>query len=265
VARILEFEIKQINKNIMKRIFVLFLALSLFLISCQKTPEAFFHVDTKDPEVGEKIIFYNDSHNAEKCEWDFGDHTTSTERSPIHIYTGTGSYNIVLKVVSSSGLGAKVTMTLDVKIPTLLEIEVREYYNQYVVPDASIILYSSVTDWDAQVNSISEGITDADGMTVFSNLDPFVYYVDVWQQNYDNYALKDLSLDYIRTPEILPHKINRFVAWVDYVQHTKGEGKGSRSVIIKKLERKAAGRLQPSSDMGTEGWQKLYDRSVKLK
>jgi hypothetical protein len=249
----------------MKRIITLFLALPLFLISCQKTPEAFFHIDSSDPEVGEKILFMNDSHNADRFEWDFGDGTISNDRSPIHIYTGTGTYTVTMIAISKHSLEDKATMTIDVKIPTLLEIEVREYYDQYVVPGASVILYSSVTDWDAQTGSISEGFTDADGITVFSNLDPFVYYVDVWEQNHDNYALKNEDIGFIRTPEILPHKINRFQAWVDYVQHTKGAAKGTRSVIIKKIERKAVDRFQLETDMGTEGWQKLYNRSVKLK
>lgn len=249
----------------MKRNIYWFIITPIFLLSCQKTPEAFFHIDSSDPEVGEKILFMNDSHNAVKFDWDFGDGTTTNERSPSHIYTGTGSYDVVMMAISKKGLEARVTMIIDVKIPTLLEIEVREYYQQYAVANATVTLYSTLPDWDAQTGAISQGVTDADGITVFSNLDPFVYYVDVWEQNYDNYTLKNESVDYIRTPEILPHKINRFVAWVDSVPHTKRAGIGARSLIVRKLERKPADRIQQTTDLGTEGWQKVYDRRVVKK
>ena len=67
------------------------------------------------------------------------------------------------------------------------------------------------------------------GIAVFAGLEPFVHYVDVWEQNHDNYALRAEDVGFIRTPEIIPHQINRFTAYVDYVQHTKGAAKGARS------------------------------------
>jgi hypothetical protein len=149
-----------------------------------------------------------------------------------------------------------------VVIPTLLEIEVREYYSESLIPNASIILYSSVTDWDAQSNKVDEGFSDADGVAVFSNLDPFVYYVDVWEATHDNYALRSEDVGFIRTPEILPHKINRFIAWVDVANHSKGVARGSREMIIKKLERISSDKRQAVADGGTENWQELYNRRV---
>jgi PKD repeat protein len=244
----------------MKRIIYLSLVLPLILFSCESTPEAIFYTDTIEPEVGQEVLFTNDSHNAKSFEWDFGDGYISNDENPSHIYTGTGTFEVTLTAISKGGLDDKATLTLEVMIPTLLEIEVREYYDEYIIPDASVILYSSITDWDAQKNKISEGFTDADGIVVFSNLDPFVFYVDVWEQDHDNYALRDEDVGFIRTPEILPHKINRFVAWVDYVPHGKGVGRISREVIIKKLERKAADKPQPAADSGTEGWHELYNR-----
>ena len=35
--------------------------------------------------------------------WDFGDGTNSTEQNPVHIYTGTGTYNITLTAANSAG------------------------------------------------------------------------------------------------------------------------------------------------------------------
>jgi len=132
-----------------------------------------------------------------------------------------------------------------------------------VVPDARIILYPTLSDWNNQQNTVVEGFTDANGTAVFSDLDPFVYYVDVWEATHDNYTLASEDVGFIRTPEVLAHRITWFIAYVDVVTHTKGAAAGAREYVIKKLERKAADKKQPVSDSGTENWQDLYNRSVK--
>lgn len=246
----------------MKRIIYLFLVLPIILFSCEKTPVASFSTDTNEPQVGETVFFYNNSHNGDRYEWDFGDGYISNERSPEHIFTATGTFVVTLTAISRSGHSDIASLTLNIMIPTLLEVEVREYYSDDVIPDASIILYSTLTDWDAQTNKVVEGFTDADGVAVFSNLDPFVYYVDVWEATHDNYTLRTEDVGFIRTPEILPHKINRFIAYVDVANHAKGVARGARDVIIKKLERKAINKPQPAADSGTENWQELYGRRV---
>jgi PKD repeat protein len=244
----------------MKKIIYLSLILPFFLFSCESVPEAYFSTDNPEPEVGQEVFFNNDSRNAVDFEWDFGDGFISNEANPVHVYTGTGTYNVTLTAISQSGLDDKAYLTINVMIPTLLEIEVREYFDKYAVADASVILYPTLSDWEAQTNDIYEGLTDADGIVVFSGLHPIVHYVDVWEKNHDNYALKSEDVGFIRTPEILPHKINRFTAWVDYVQHTKGDSKGTRSLVIKKLERKAADIIQPENGTTTDDWQSLYNR-----
>lgn len=244
----------------MKRILYLALVLPLFLFSCESTPEANFSVTPGSPEVGQEVFFDNNSNNAKSFEWEFGDGYISHETNPSHIFTANGSFEVILTAISKKGLESQASITLDVMIPTLLEIEVREYFDMYPVADASVILYHTITDWDAQTNSLSEGFTDNDGFAVFSGLDPFVYYVDVWEQDHDNYFLRDEDIGFVRTTEILPHKINRFVAWVDYVEHSKGEDRGVREVVIKKLERKASDRSQPEAEGSTENWKELYNR-----
>ena len=236
-----------------------------FIISCESTPEAQFYVDTIEPEVGQEVYFNNNSNNANRFEWDFGDGYISYDASPSHIYTATGTYEVTLTAISKSGLDDMASLTLDVMIPTLLEIEVLEWIDEYAVADASVILYPTISDWDEETNAISEGFTDANGFVVFSHLDPFVHYVDVWEQDHDNINLRYEDIGFVRTPEILPHHINRFIAWVDYVDHGKGVGRGARQVIIKKLERKAIDKRQPETDGGTENWQELYSRRAVKK
>jgi FOG: PKD repeat len=247
----------------MKKIFYFSLILTLSLVSCQRTPRAYFTIDIAEPEVGQDVYFNNGSENANEYEWDFGDGYISNEVNPVHVFTGSGTFDITLTATSKSGLSDKAVMTINVMIPTLLEIEVLEYYHEYVVPDASVRLYPTLIDWENESNMESEGYTDEDGKVVFSNLGPFVYYVDVWATAYDNYQLKAEDVGFIRTDEIMPHKINRFIAWCDSVDHGKGMIRGDRNLFIKDIVRKAAERPQPVS--GTEDWKTLYEKSIKVK
>jgi len=249
----------------MKKIIYLFLVLPLILISCQKTPQASFSADPSNPEVGQSVYFNNDSRNAVSYEWDFGDGTNSSAKNPTHIFTGTGPVVVKLSAFSKNHIEDKASLSLNILIPTLLEIEVREYYNLTIVPNASIYLYPTITDWDAQTNVEAEAYTDADGIAVFSNLVPYVYYVDVYEKNYDNYGLRSEDIGFVRTSEVLPHKINRFVAYVDYVTHTKGDGRAVREAVIRKLERKVTDKPQSATNLGTDGWQELYKRSIGKK
>jgi len=247
-----------------KKIFYFSLFLPFILFSCEKTPEAHFFTDTVEPEVGQDVYFTNDSHKANRFEWDFGDGYVSSEAEPVHYFTATGTFEVVLTAYSRSGLSDQASIIIDVKIPTLLEIEVVEWYDEYSVADASVRLYSTLVDWEEETDLEAEGFTDDDGFVVFSHLGPWVYYVDVWEEHHDNYTLKQEDPGFIRTPEIMPNKINRFIAWVDYyADHTKGEGKRDRSLVIKKLERKSTDKTITSPE--TDDWQILYEKSIKVK
>lgn len=250
----------------MKRILFLSMLLTTALLSCERgTPEAHFYTDTVSPEVGRDVYFTNDSRNAVEFEWDFGDGYVSYDANPVHYFTATGSYDVILTVYSKKGLSDQAAITIDVKVPTLLEIEVLEYYEEYVVPGASVILYPSLIDWESETNYEAEGFTDNDGIVVFSHLGPYIYYVDVWETDHDNYALKEEGLQYIRTDEIMPNKINRFIAWVDIVDHGKGEGRREKSYVIRKIERKVSEKPQADQAESSDDWKSLYERSIKLK
>jgi PKD repeat protein len=240
------------------------LLLPVIMLSCEKIPVAGFHTDTNSPEVGQEVFFINDSHNSTAFEWDFGDGYVSEAVNPSHSYNATGTFEVKLTSFSDNGSEDVASMTIEVLVPTLLVIEVREYYDQYVVPDASIILYPTLTDWNSQKNSVAEGFSNSNGVVVFSGLDPFVYYLDVWEKSHDNYALAAEDVGFIRTPEVMPNKINTFTAWVDVADHGKGTAKSSRQLIIKKLERKASVKGQPGLTV-PEDWRVLYNQSVNHK
>jgi len=247
----------------MKSILYLLMTLPVILISCTSRPEAHFVVDRATPEVGQDVKFTNNSNNATRFEWDFGDGYVSSDANPVHYFTASGKFEVELTAFSKSGLSDKAFMTIEVKIPTLLEIEVVEWYDEYVVEGASVRLYPTLVDWEDEKNLESEGLTDRFGMVVFSHLGPWVYYVDVWEKDHDNYALASEDIAFIRTPEIRRNRINRFVAWVDYVPHSKSDGTRDRTMVIKKLQRKPDSKSREINE--TEGWEELYEKSIKVK
>jgi hypothetical protein len=85
----------------------------------------------------------------------------------------------------------------------------------------------------------------------------------VYSQNYNNYTLRDEDVGFIETDIVIPHKINWFVAWVDYTG-TKGLESSRRggSYVIMKLERKV---IDSEKSFSPDGWETLYERSVKVK
>ena len=246
----------------MKRIIYVILLIPILILSCESNPEASFFLDTDEPVIGQEVFFNNTSQNAVSFEWDFGDGYISNEPNPVHIYQLAGTYDVVLTAFSKKGVESMARMTLNLFEPGLLVIEVLEYYSKDPVPGASVILYDSEEDWINQQQMIIEGFTAGDGIVVFADLDPIVHYVDVWEQNYDNYQLMEEDLGFIKTPKIVPNTVQWFIAYVDYVEHKKGDTKGERSMIIRKLERKAIDNVRTETDYSQKSWQELYDRRV---
>lgn len=249
----------------MKKIFYLALLLPVFLFSCTKDPEASFFIELNKPKIGQEIFFKNTSQNAETFEWDFGDGYMSTDKHPVYKYSLTGTYDVTLTAYSKKGEEDKAIMKITVVEPSLLVVEVLEYWSEEPVAGASVILYPSLADWNNQKNAIIEGFTDDDGIVVFSDLDPIVHYVDVWGENHDNYLLKEEDVKFIMTQPIVPDKIQWFVAWVDIVDHGKGTPRGERTMVIKKLDRKAAGKTYPGTYSGTMDYQELLKKSIRYK
>lgn len=264
MACYLIFMINTLIHTAMKTIVYIAALLTFVMFSCELGPDAHFYADNVNPEVGQEVYFNNESDFAVEFEWDFGDGFISHEPDPVHVFTGTGSFEVVLTAYSGKGIYDQAAITINVMIPTLLEVEVLEYYDEYSVPDASVRLYSTLPGWENEEDMEAEGYTDEDGLVVFSHLGPYVYYADVWETNHDNYALKAEDIGFIRTPEIMPHKINRFIAYVDIVDHGKGNRTLERKFVIKSLERKHIDKFQMTEASTDENWRELYEKSIKL-
>ncbi|MCQ2271770.1 MAG: choice-of-anchor L domain-containing protein [Bacteroidales bacterium] len=79
--------------------------LSNYIIAGE-TPIPQFVFEPAEPEVGEEVVFTNESvGNNLSYEWSFGDGNTSHEENPTHIYNNenTESYNVVLKATDPAG------------------------------------------------------------------------------------------------------------------------------------------------------------------
>ena len=180
----------------MKKILYPVLILSLLVVSCTKSPDPpfaeFSYEVTGDPEVGKEIRFINESENAVSFEWNFGDGYSSNEREPVYTYNSTGTFEVTLTAKGEEGDKDEASLTIEILIPTLLVVEVRDIDDErFVISNASVLLYESLTDWEANdpSKSIYEGFTNDNGITVFTNLDPYVYYADVLGGNYNNWLL----------------------------------------------------------------------------
>lgn len=219
----------------MKRILISTAAAALIMLSsCELQPEAYFFSDKIRAEIGEEVVFFNGSTNATGYEWEFGDGTWSDAYEPIHSFNASGVFTVVLSAYSRNGLVDRSYLDIEVLSPTMLEVEVLEYYDQYPVSGASVILYPTETDWDNETNAIVEGFTNASGKVVFTNLQPRTYYVDVWHSTHNNYTLRNEDVWFIKTDQLEKNQLNTFTAWVDYTGTKGAVGRDRKQLLIMK-------------------------------
>ena len=222
----------------MKKIIYIILAGALVMMSCGRQPYADFFTSRTECEVGDIVYFTNNSMDAEYFEWDFGDGYISNEFNPEHLYRQDGFYTVSLTAYSGGQAFDKAFVTIHVLFPTTLDIEVVEYYDEYVVADASVILYGSLDDWWDEYNPLVEGFTNQDGFVTFSQLEPQRYYVDVWEEYHNNWILAEEDYKFIETDVLIPNETNYFLAWVDWVEPTlKSAGRPEKALRILKLEK----------------------------
>ncbi len=219
----------------MKRALILAAAAVMILAgSCHPLPESRFSTNKLKVQLGEVVEFYNRSNNAVEYEWDFGDGTYSVNYEPSHAYQASGIFTVVLTVYSRSGQIDKSYLDIEVVAPVMLEVEVLEYYDFYPVAGASVILYPTEKDWDNETNGLVEGFTNASGKVIFTDLEPRVYYIDVWHETHNNYTLRAEDVGFIRTDRLTADQLNHFIAFVDYIGEKGTQARGSRTPGILK-------------------------------
>lgn len=220
---------------VMKRILISTAAAAMIMLSsCDFQPDAYFFADKVKAEIGEEVFFFNGSHNATFYEWDFGDGTWSDAYEPVHSYNASGVFTVILSAYSENGNVDRSYLDIEVLSPTMLEVEVLEWNQEYPVANASVRLYRTLSDWDNETNLVVEGFTNSSGKVIFNNLQPRVYYLDVWQLNHNNFAFRNEpnGLQYLMTDPLLKNELNQFIAWVDYTGAKSAATRDRSQVLI---------------------------------
>lgn len=173
--------------------------------------------------VGEQVEFFNTTNNGIAYLWEFGDGYTTELASPVYSYDEPGTYTVTLNAFGQGGASDQVSKTLYVVegINSVLRITVLEYWDGYPVEGASVLLFGSVSDWETETDPSEEVFTTSLGKCVFEGLNDQVYYVDVWEENHDNYTLAADDIGFIETQILEPGYIHDFIAYVDYYEPEK--------------------------------------------
>jgi hypothetical protein len=121
-------------------------------------------------------------------------------------------------VIPEEVIGAELTVV--VRLWT--DIEMGEAPG-YLLPGASVILYTTLQDWDDRTNpvllpdgSLYELFTNSIGECTFTGLSYKRYYIDVWEANHDNEQLGLEDAVWIETPMLEGVYVWTFEAMVDY-------------------------------------------------
>lgn len=75
---------------------VIYVILFILFTSCSPNLVK-FTVENNQVKLPASVLFQNNSPDADKYEWEFGDGSKSIEKNPKHLYTKSGIYNVTLK------------------------------------------------------------------------------------------------------------------------------------------------------------------------
>ncbi len=206
----------------MKHLLTILSAVSLIVTGCQKDPIANASINPNPAYVGEDITFTNRSTNTDYTEWDMGDGSTSTAFNVIHSYVDPGTYTVNQRSFRDKGGMSSVSHMVEVT-GSELKIIVKEYWEEYLVPDVEIYLFLTLDDWDTGDINLAIGpfYTDKYGEVTIDGLSYQNYYVDAYYQagneGYTNWDLGMEDVVWIDTKLLTGWEYHTFIAYVDEV------------------------------------------------
>jgi hypothetical protein len=211
-----------------------------------KDPVANAVINPNPAWVGEEIAFTNLSTNTAYSEWDMGDGTVSTSFNLVHYYVDPGRYNVSLKAFNKNNDINIASFVVDITGSELMVI-VKEYFDEYVIEDASVLLYASENDWyEADFDKAvgGEQFTNSYGECLFEGLSYQKYYVDVYYQlgneGYVNWLLGKDDILWVETQEVSGGWDHTFIAYVEAVTFDNQKKSTGRPVV-----RPAPGDVHP--------------------
>lgn len=226
----------------MKRLLTILPILSLLLAGCYHEPFAEANINPNPAWVGQDIAFTNLSQNTEYSEWDMGDGTASSSFNVVHYYIDPGQYTVTLSSYGEKKGMSRATFIVDVT-GSELKIIVKEYFDEYVIEEASVLLYATQNDWfEADVNKAvgGEQFTNRYGECMFEGLSFQKYYVDVYyrvgNEGYVNWLLGEDDIAWVETQEVLGGWDHTFIAYVESVTFDAQQKSTGRPVVRPPLQ-----------------------------
>ena len=208
------FMILNTKVNVMKRIIPIAALIVVIFASCEYEPYSDFSVDYDQVVPGEVVSFTNYSSTANHFEWDFGDGTYSNASNPSHYYSHEGVYTVKLSAFNGSNVDYSF-LTIEV-YSTTLEIEVREYYSDELIPWVNVVIYPTEYDYTYFEAEVFRGRTDYSGTVTIKDMYTQSYYIDVYNDLYNNFTLAFEDMNFIHTLPLEHATHNVFIAYVDY-------------------------------------------------
>ena len=153
---------------------VLLLTLCCVLIGCKKS-EVSFSYSPEEPRAGQTVKFSNLSSSGEDWEWSFGDGSTSTLKSPSHVYNKPGKYLVSLKVDKKKSKMDSKQITVYDTVPT------------FVCEDSVFYIYEDYTFEANLYNPFNYTVESTWYLPVMSAL--LTPYVEITDETFDRSTL----------------------------------------------------------------------------
>lgn len=187
-------------------------------------PIASFTMSSSTIDAGETVTFTNTSQDMYRCEWDFGDGDTSTTTSPVHTFESPGTYQVNLRVFSQQDIKNDIaTAIVTVTQPTTLWINVYTF-SETALTDCSVTLYATFDNWNESENPLAATTTDDNGRAVFTDIDPGLFYIDVYKKVDDTYFYCNWFIQYeanVYKTTVVENKINEVDVHAYYTWYEK--------------------------------------------
>lgn len=140
----------------MKKSMKLFLIVALFsavMVGCKEDPvipTAGFTYDPAEVTQYDEVTFTNSSTDAISYLWNFGDGETSTEMSPVHMFTAAGSVTVTLTATNADG-DNDATASITVAEP----VNAYEFGDTTYTIDAEMFWYQSGMGGDPYIRLLT--------------------------------------------------------------------------------------------------------------
>jgi hypothetical protein len=165
------------------RVTLVSLALYTLAVGCSGLPKPDFTWEPQqNPEVGDTLIFINESRRADAYSWEFGDGGVSNSSNPFYIYQKAGVFDITLNAMNDAGSNVSI-QSIKIYEPTILEFHVFDSTGNRSLEDALVWVYENADDRDNLVPPPFERFTDSLGRARIRNLESRIYHVWVARED----------------------------------------------------------------------------------